>query len=384
MRGKIRNQLLKYVKRGDLMPSVNKKLQNLTEDELLNISISFLRGERNLEPKYGFRLKGLNHKRVQLGLSELTNEMSDEYRINYIKSNFTNEEIYNTIYDYFLNNRVSEMRWSGIELFNCRFGREYTRLFKQLLGNKDYRKISELSRRKKIVETQSNGVGLANPVIRQKYISTMLEKYGVENPMQRNDVDIISPFVDKKIQNKALNTKSNNLKDIMISFKKTGDKELLQNNMSNIEFVIFSLLLNKFGKDDVFYSYGRHPYDFRYPFNCDFYIKSFDLFIEINAHYSHGNHWYDENNHDDVLRVNNLLQSNKKKSIDAVHVWTKTDVEKRNYAKNSKLNYLVFWDNKYFQLNNNKYPRISDFCKWFFEYDCDYENFVKDYPNNTY
>lgn len=51
-------------------------------------------------------------------------------------------------------------------------------------------------------------------------------------------------------------------------------------------------LCNLFGVDDVERSYDK---DERYPFSCDFYIKSKDLFIELNFHWSHGGRPFNEN-----------------------------------------------------------------------------------------
>jgi len=38
----------------------------------------------------------------------------------------------------------------------------------------------------------------------------------------------------------------------------------------------------------------------RYPYYCDFYIVEDDLFIELNAHWSHGGHPFNENDENDL------------------------------------------------------------------------------------
>lgn len=367
------------------MATINYKLQSLTVEEINDVSIKYLMGWHDLEKLYGFRVKGLNHRRRDLGLPELTKEWSNEYRVNYITTHFSYSQIHAAIFDYVFHNRVGDTRWVGIEILDCRFGREYAKIFKQLLGNKEYRKLSEMCRVSKLMETQNmnGGVGLANPVARAHAVCTNLKKYGVENPMQRKDITVVSPFTDSNIRIKAMNTKSGRIRDAMVEFKNTGvwtDKALV----SKPEKIVFQLLLSRFGKSDVFYSYGLHPYDERYPYNCDFYIKSLDLFIELNTHYGHGKHWYDENNHDDVLRVKHLMQSKSKKCHDAVHVWTELDVEKRKTAANSGIRYLVFWDSSYYQENKVRYPRLSDFYEWFYDFDCDYDAFIVEHPENTY
>lgn len=366
------------------MPTINKNLQALSESEIEDISIKYLMGWHDLEKLYGFRVKGLNHRRRDMGLRELNKEWSNEYRVNYIQSHFSQNEIHASLFDYVLNHRVGETRWTGIEVLDCRFGREYAKLFKILLGNHEYRKLSELCRVSKLMETQNmnGGVGLANPIAKERMINTNLQRYGMKNPMQRDDVVLVSPFVDVNVRKKAMNTKARRVVDMMVEFKKTGDVSVL--NMSQPKCIVFTALIGKFGRDDVFYSYGVHPYDERYPFNCDFYIRSLDLFIELNNHYSHGNHWYDVNNHDDQLRVSHLLQSSSKKSREAVHVWTEVDVRKREKAKSSGIRYLVFWDSFYCQVDKKRYPRLMDFYEWFDEFDCNYDVFINAHPENTY
>lgn len=368
------------------MPTVNKALEALTVEQIDSISIEYLMGWHDLEKKYGFRVKGLNRRRRELGLRELTKEWSNEYRIDYIKSHFTDGEIHAAIFDYCLKNRVNNTRWVGIELLDCRFGREYAKLFKRLLGSSRYRKLSEICRVSKVMTTQHmyGGVGLSNPITKALAMNTNLQRYGVVNPMQRKDVEITSPFSDAEVQKKSIDTKALRVRDAMVKFKTSGVLDEKALRISQVEVIVIHELINRFGKDDVFYSYGVHPFDVRYPFNCDFYIKSLDLFIEMHTHYSHGKHWYDANDHDDKLRVEHLLSSTSKKSRESVRTWTEVDVMKRQKAMESGLNYLVFWDDTYCQIDKKRYPNLRDFYLWLVDYDCDYVSFIRDHPENTY
>lgn len=368
------------------MPTVNKALESLTVKQIESISIEYLMGWQDLMKKYDFRVKGLNFRRRKLGLRELTKEWSNEYRVNYIKSHFTYDEIHTAIFDYCLTHRVADTRWIGIEILDCRFGREYAKLFKELIGSSEYRKLSEMCRVRKVMETQNmnGGMGLSNPIAKARAADTNLKKYGVENFMQQKDILIVSPFSDENVRKKGISSRALRVQDAMIKFKTTGVLDENALKMSQAELTVFYKLIQRFGKDDVFYSYGIHPFDSRYPFNCDFYIKSLDLFIEMNVHYSHGKHWYDSNNHDDKLRVEHLLSSKSKKSRESVQTWIKNDVEKRLKAKQSGLNYLVFWDSSCHQIDKKRYFNLRDFYEWFVDYDCDYVSFVKDHPENTY
>lgn len=85
----------------------------------------------------------------------------------------------------------------------------------------------------------------------------------------------------------------------------------------------------------------------RYPFFCDFYIPSEDLFIEYNGWWHHGPKPYDENDIESRL----LLSSWEEKSIDnkqykkAMYIWTERDVQKIQCMKDNQLNYVVIYPN---------------------------------------
>ena len=105
-------------------------------------------------------------------------------------------------------------------------------------------------------------------------------------------------------------------------------------NSSNIEECIKAF--------DIFKS--QYNKDARYPYLCDFYDKGRDLFIEVNASWTHNFHWYDVDS--DAVIVNAW----KKKSDDsqyyasALKIFTKSDVEKRECARKNNLNYVTLWD----------------------------------------
>ena len=91
-----------------------------------------------------------------------------------------------------------------------------------------------------------------------------------------------------------------------------------------------------------------------YPFNCDFYIPSLDLYIEFNGSDLHGFHPFDKTNKDDILRLNDLIERSKKlKEQDkrvknrydySIYTWTDLDIRKRNTVKENNLNFIEFWN----------------------------------------
>lgn len=166
---------------------------------------------------------------------------------------------------------------------------------------------------------------IASNYVQEKTKLTCLKKYGVTSAM------MLSETIDKVGESKRIN--------------KTWSTSQPEEDM-------YVLLYNKFGKDDVVRQYKCE----RYPFHCDFYIQSLDLFIELNATWLHGCHWFDSNNKDDldVLHIFEQKVKDGKHFYDvAINVWTVRDVKKRQVAIDNHLNYVVFWKND-----------LSDFKEW--------------------
>ena len=115
---------------------------------------------------------------------------------------------------------------------------------------------------------------------------------------------------------------------------------------------IYELLLQKFPE------VKRQYRDKRYPFACDFYIPSIDLFIEYNGFWTHGFHSFNENNNEDIKTLEKWKQlaeqkdfKNKNKNLykNAIKVWTVSDTLKRATASKNNLNFLEFFSEKEFE-----------------------------------
>lgn len=116
---------------------------------------------------------------------------------------------------------------------------------------------------------------------------------------------------------------------------------------SKPEDLFYEFLQSYFSQDDIYRWYGK---DSRYPFQCDFYISSIDLFIECNFFFTHGSHPFDFNNQDDVKELNRLKQvaEDKHGLYDAnVYVWSELDVKKLQTAIDNNLNYMMFYSYSY-------------------------------------
>lgn len=185
---------------------------------------------------------------------------------------------------------------------------------------------------------------------------TMLNNYGVKSNLEREDVRKKCYSEEAKEKRRQTNLKQdeeNNIFQLSETKEKSGDENLTLNknetnnknliiNRSKQEENIFNLLLEKYDINDIIRQYSSNLY----PFKCDFYIKSLDLYIECNFHWIHNTHWFDKNDPKDKK----ILKEWKKKAKTsdyykkAIETWTIRDINKKNILENNNLNYLVFWD----------------------------------------
>lgn len=182
--------------------------------------------------------------------------------------------------------------------------------------------------------------------------ATNLKRYGAKNFMQSDAHLSVVDDMQKKAQETSLLRYGASHFSQSEEFKKglrdrkSKEFETKKANgtlvTSQPEHVLYDKLCGIFGAFDVEKQYVSDVY----PFACDFYIKSRDLYIELNAHWTHGDMPFVDDNSDcqDVYQ----MWIEKSKSSDfyknAVDVWTHRDVEKRHTAKQNNLNYLTFWD----------------------------------------
>ena len=167
--------------------------------------------------------------------------------------------------------------------------------------------------------------------IQEKKKLTCLKKYGVDNPMKLESIKNKINKIEQK--NKEYITKRKN-KTFNTSKQELQTYELLKK--------IFPDVLTQYKSD-------------AYPFACDFYIPSLNLYIECNYHWTHGDHAYDSNNIDDYNKLKLWESKTSKFYRNAIITWTCRDVNKRNIAKQNNLNYKEFFS-------------ILELNKWLNEY----------------
>lgn len=166
-------------------------------------------------------------------------------------------------------------------------------------------------------------------------VLTFLEKYNVINNSQ------LKSWKNKIKENKE---------KIIIKRLQTSKKNKTEGK-SNIEKEIFNILKSKFS-DTVFQYYSK-----LYPFKCDYYIPSLDLYIEYQGFWHHGNEPYKNTPEHNLILDSWISKSNNSNKLknqysDAIYIWTKRDPLKRETAKLNNLKWIEFFT-------------FNEFIEWF-------------------
>lgn len=154
------------------------------------------------------------------------------------------------------------------------------------------------------------GMGFGSPETLQKIHQTLIKKFGTKNTASVPEVKV------KAIQTKIKNN----------TFHTSSDEE-----------VIFKLLCVKFSL--VIRQYSSE----KYPFACDFYIPSKNLYIEYQGTWTHGKHPFDESNEGDLKILDTWKNKNTDYYKGAIETWTIRDPLKRKTAKDNNLNWIEFF-----------------------------------------
>ena len=158
---------------------------------------------------------------------------------------------------------------------------------------------------------------------KDKSKQTCLEKYGTDAYQKTKEFsEIIRTKLDI-IQQKIYQTKKKNNTFNSSLIEKQFEAYLKENNIN----------------------YKTQYKSELYPFRCDFYFPDSDLYLEINAHWTHGGHPFDSTNKDDLLLLEQWKKKNTKYFDIAINTWTVRDVLKRETAKKNNLNYIEVFTN---------------------------------------
>ena len=196
----------------------------------------------------------------------------------------------------------------------------------------------------------SNKCKFDNTNMVERHKQGCLKKYGVENISQLESIK------KKKEQTfiKHFGTKNNfGRKEVNEKIKQTYGVD----NISQLESIKLKKIETQFKNNSFNHSKSendsyvllknyypdvvRQYKCARYPFNCDFYIPSIDVFIECQYFWTHGYHPFDSNNIDDQNRLKSLKDKYKNNWW---HTWVEYDTKKRSVAKENKLKYIEVWN----------------------------------------
>lgn len=115
-------------------------------------------------------------------------------------------------------------------------------------------------------------------------------------------------------------------------------------NTSKVEVELFHSLCNQYGEENVLKQYV----DERYPFRCDFYIPSEDLFIEYNGTIEHNGHPYNPDSLEDRKELESLIKTAEEKGCNSrywniIKWWTEVDPLKLQTMRTNNLNFRVIY-----------------------------------------
>lgn len=224
--------------------------------------------------------------------------------------------------------KLSEFQEKAGDTREKRYGGRYTlssdssladdarAMFTEHMKDDSFRSAVDAKKKATNEERYGDTCVMNNDDVLAKYHATCMERYGVSCYARTAD-----------FRRKMNNVTSMRIQDGVFS-------------SSSSEETLYILLLNCFDESDIIRQYMSDVYDYA----CDFYIKSRNMYVELNATWLHGGHWYDA---DSTYDNSVLLKWQKKNTAyydNAIATWTKRDVHKREMAKKNALNYVVFWD----------------------------------------
>lgn len=172
---------------------------------------------------------------------------------------------------------------------------------------------------------------------------TCEQHYGVEVPLQSREVQMrlkatcLKTYgVDSYSKTDEFKTKMSDSSAIWVPKMFDTKKSKGNLNTSCVENYIANELQG----------FEREYVSERYPYHVDFYDKDRNLFIEVNAHWTHGGHWYDTFSAFDAKKLMDWQAKSSLYIDKAIKTWTVSDVAKRQCARDNKLNYVTFWDSQ--------------------------------------
>jgi len=204
---------------------------------------------------------------------------------------------------------------------------------------------------------------------KEKIKKSMKEKYGVDYAayLDTNIFKTNNPQKNEEIKERTRQTNikkyggpsPTSSKEVYLKQRKSFKEKNKNFKSSKFEEYVYVKLQSKFNNIIRNYNTLLEEQSNRYPYNCDFYIKDFDLFIEIQGSQFHHFHPFNSNNPNDINELKKLkrLSKHHEQYNAMITVWTLKDVEKRNVAEKNNLNFKEFYTQEEF---DNWFNKIGD------------------------
>lgn len=203
--------------------------------------------------------------------------------------------------------------------------------------------------KQKIKETNLKNLGVEHAaqsqVIKEKIKETCLNRYNVESAFQSDKIKQKIKETNIRLYGTEYYSQSREYHDRYPTILQKRIKSLRKNgtfNSSKPEKEIEVLLKKIFTEVKTQYKTKK------YPFHCDFYIPSLDLYIEYNGFWTHNKHPFDKNNSNDIKEAEELYKKGLTNEfyMSAYKVWTQSDPYKVETARKNKIKLLVFYNMK--------------------------------------
>lgn len=177
-------------------------------------------------------------------------------------------------------------------------------------------------RRQTTMECFGVPVPAQSEIVKEKYRQTCLKKYGVDN--YRKCEECVNKIHESKKRHGTVNT-------------------------SKYEEDAYVWLKEFYGEDDIVRQYKDSRYvnpKNGHKYHCDFYIKSMDLFIELQMYWGHGPNTFNNESQEDIKYLNEIKEKAKLKPIynRLVDGWAGCDIIKRNAAHAGGIKLLEIYD----------------------------------------
>ena len=352
-------QCINFKHNKDLLDSFIKDNNNFIKPELIYL----LRNKNNLENLHIFCQCGNKNifKNKNIGYTKFCSR----------KCSANNDNV-KTKRNYTLSNKIDENGLNGFQQ------QQKKARFKKLLkyNNPNYNNSSKMVKTKRSNIDENGLDSFKRAAIKMASTRKIVDKDGLDSfhkaglkgkNTRLNDIDC---FGQNSYDRQVLKTKeTSNIKYGVDNYSKTlyVDKIVKKryntmkknksfNRRSKSEIRCFELLKTKF--PDVEHSYYDKE---RYPFNCDMYVPSQDLFIECHFGFAHGGEPFDSNDIKHLKEIEKCKIKQKEFRFDGkkkdgyaekIKVWTESDPKKLKTFINNKLNYKIFY-------------KESEFLNWF-------------------